>query len=345
MLADSVSIAPTTSAKAASSLPLVVRTWIVSRYGGPQGLQLVERPVPTLGPRDLLIRVEATTVNSGDRRIRAFDLPRGMGLIGRLALGVTGPRQPVLGTELTGIVVAIGANVTRFRVGDPVIAFTGLRMGAHADHVRVAETSLIAHRPDNMSTDTAAALAFGGTTALDFLRRAGLEAGESVLVIGAAGTVGSAFVQLASLQGGRVTAVASRAQADCVQRLGASTVIDRTREPLDRIKARFDIIADTVGALTFARARPLLARKGRYLAIAGDLGDLLALPRDGKRSIAGPAAERADDFAHLVALAADRAFIPLIDSHFPFEDLPAAHARADTGHKHGSVVVRIDTAT
>lgn len=339
---DSLSAAPSPQAETARPPPTSIRTWIVPRYGGPEVLKLVERPLPTLRPNDLLIRVEATTVNSGDRRIRAFDLPSGMGLIGRFALGLFGPRQPVLGTELTGVVAATGPRVARFQVGDPVIAFTGMKMGAHADHVRVAETSLVAHRPAAMPIDTAVALAFGGTTALDFLRRAKLQAGESVLVIGAAGTVGSAFVQLANLQGARVTAVVSPAQADVVHGLGATTVLDRTREPIDHIKARFDIIADAVGALTFQRALPLLAEGGRYLAIAGGLGELLARARDGKRSIAGPASERAEDLATLIRLAADGAYTPLIDSHYAFEDLPAAHARADTGHKHGSVVVRVD---
>ena len=325
-------------------LPARLRAWVARGYGGPEVLHCVERPMPTPRANELLIAVAATTVTSGDRRIRAFDLPRGMGLIGRLALGITGPRRPILGTELTGTIVVLGADVARYRIGDPVIGFTGFKMGAHATHVVMPATGLIAVRPAHLAIETAAAIGFGGTTAMDYLRRAALRPGERVLVIGAAGTVGSALVQLAVHGGAHVTAVVSPANAATVEALGARAVIDRTRQPLTDLTDRFDIVADAVGALTFTTARQLLNPGGRYLAIAGGLGDLVARSKHGMRVIAGPAAERPEDFATLVALAAAGRYTPLIDSVFSFADLPAAHARVDTGHKRGSVVVRVDPA-
>lgn len=321
-----------------------MRAWHALRYGGPDVLELRSVPRPRLGPHDVMIAVEATTVSSGDRRIRAFDLPAGLRIAGRLMLGLSAPRNPVLGTELTGRVVEVGAKVERFAVGDRVIAFPGARMGAHAEFCRIDERRAIVARTAGMSLQTAASLAFGGTTALDYLRRANLAPGETVLVIGASGTVGSALVQLARYRGANVTAVTSTSNLDMVRRLGAHAVIDYSATEADHATRKYDVIADAVGALTYKTAIARLRPGGRYLAIAGGLADLLARPKGETRPIAGPAAERQDDLVELVELVERGAFTPLIDSIFAFEDLPAAHARVDSGHKRGSVVVVLSPA-
>jgi len=320
-------------------LPSTMLAWVVTAYGGPEHLALRSMPLPAVGANDVLIRVEATTVSSGDRRMRALDLPAGMGLLGRLAIGLSGPRRPVLGTELTGVVAAVGGKVTRFRVGDAVIAHPGARTGAHAAFCRLREAAAIVPRPASMSLETAAALGFGGLTAMDYLRRAGLKAGERVLVIGASGAVGSALVQLAAHQGAIVSGVSSAANLDLVRRLGAVEAIDYALRDVSAEQGGWDIVADAVGALDFGRALPMLAEGGRYLAIAGGLGDMLARPKRGRRCIAGPAAERPDDLAALAAMAEAGSFAPVIDGVLPFDRLPEAHARADTGRKRGSIVV------
>lgn len=318
-----------------------MRAWVANAYGGPEVLTLKHVPIPRPGASELLIRVQMTTVSSADRRIRAMDFPSGMRLAGRLAFGFSRPRRRVLGVELTGIVVAVGSRTTRFKVGDPVIALCGSRMGGHAEYVTVPERAAVVMRPAHMPLETAATLGFGGTAALDFLRRAGLRVDERILVIGAAGTVGSALVQLGAAAGAHVTAVTSTANLEKVHDLGAATAVDRYTDDVTRMDATFDVVADAVGALCFGRAQPLLAERGRYLAINGTLSDMIARPRNSKRCIAGPAAERAEDLAELSNLWANGRFAPLVDSVFAFEALPEAHARVDTGHKRGSVVVRI----
>ncbi|MDX5357308.1 MAG: NAD(P)-dependent alcohol dehydrogenase [Rhodobacterales bacterium] len=325
-------------------LPDTMPAWTVTAYGGPEVLDLREVPLPRPGPKDVLIRVAASTVSSGDRRIRALDFPPGLRLAGRLGLGWRRPRQPVLGAELTGTIVATGTQVTRWHPGDAVIAMTGLRGGGHGAYARLPETAAMVPRPADMPLEVAAALSFGGTTARDFLRRGDLRPAERVLVIGASGTVGSALVQLAVAGGAQVSAVTSAGNADLVAGLGVAEVIDYRRQNILTLGRTFDIVADTVGAPGFAKGLPLLAEGGRYLAIDGSLRDMLVRRRAGRRCIAGPATERADDLAALCDLWAAGRFAPLIDSTLPFEALPQAHARADSRRKRGSVVVVLPAA-
>jgi NADPH:quinone reductase-like Zn-dependent oxidoreductase len=304
-------------------------------------LALEERPRPAPGDDTILIRVCATTVSSGDARIRASRMPRGFGLLGRLAFGIRRPRQPILGTELAGVVEAVGQRVTAWQPGDAVIAFPGTGMRCHAGFRTVGAGSAVVRKPDNLSFEEAASLCFGGTTALYFLRRAGLKAGERLLVIGAAGTVGSAMVQMARHAGAQVTGVAGPRSLDLVRALGAAAVIDRTSQGLAEWGGGYDVIADTVGASSFARCLPLLAEHGRYLAVAADLPGMLTRPAGTKRSIAGTAPERREDVQEVVRLAEAGVLRPVIDSVHGFAQLPEAHARVDTGRKRGSVVVTI----
>lgn len=319
-----------------------MKAWVAQAYGGPDVLALVDRPRPEPGPGMLLIRVRATTVASADRRIRAMDFPPGLRLVGRALFGFRRPRRAVLGVEMTGEVMAVGARVRRFSVGDAVLGMCGTRLGAHAEYLAWPESAALAARPADMPPSVAAAFAFGGLTARDFLRRAGLRAGERVLVIGAAGTVGSALVQLATAAGADVTAVASAANRARVLALGATAFIDYQARPVSRLNQRYAVIADAVGTLSFAQAMPLLDAGGRFLAINGGLADLIARPRAGRRCVAGPAAERADDLVHLIDLWRAGQYTPMIDSEWAFTALREAHARVDSGHKRGSVVVWVD---
>ncbi|MBJ3784863.1 NAD(P)-dependent alcohol dehydrogenase [Devosia sediminis] len=320
-----------------------MKAWFARHYGGPEVLRLEEIPMPAPKPGEVLVRIHATTVNSGDVRIRGCNLPPGMKLLGRLALGWNGPRQPVLGTEFSGVVEAVGQGVTRFGKGDAVYAFAGMRQGAHAQFATSPESGAIAHLPEGLDFHTAAALSFGGTTALHYLRKAALQRGETMLVLGGSGAVGVAMVQLATHRGATVTATTSTGNVPLVAALGAA-VIDYTQIDVATLPDRYDIVADTVGALDFARAQPLLKSNGRYLAISGAMKEMLQSLRpgpDGKRMIAGPASERADDVMELGRLAAAGHFRPYIDRVFAFVDLPAAHAHVDTGRKRGSVVIAV----
>lgn len=319
-----------------------MKAWICPAYGPPSVLSLQDRPKPKPGADEVLIRIRATTVSSGDSRVRGLRLPRGFGPLGRLALGFRRPRKEILGTDLAGIVESVGANVTAYKPGDAVIAFPGGAMGCHAQYRVVAANGRIAMQPSNLSAEEAVSLLFGGTTALHYLRKAGLKAGESLLVIGASGAVGSAMMQLARHRGAKVTAVTSHANFGLARALGADDVIDYRADDFLRQSRRWDVIADTVGATSFSRCHHLLNEHGRYLAIAGTLSDMLARGRGTKRSIAGPAAELAEDVAQLSQLAQSGALKPVIDQIFNFSQMPEAHARTDSGHKRGNVVVRVD---
>ncbi|WP_297103975.1 NAD(P)-dependent alcohol dehydrogenase [uncultured Devosia sp.] len=321
-----------------------MKAWFARRYGGPEVLRLEEAPKPVPKPGEILVKVHATTVNSGDRRIRACDFPPGMKTLGRLALGWNRPRQPILGTELAGVVEAIGQGVTKFSPGEAVYAFPGGKMGAHAEYVVLKQDGPVAVIPQGVDMQTAAALCFGGSTALTYLRRGGVEAGQSMLVLGGSGAVGSAMVQLGKLKGAEITATTSAGNLDLVRSLGADTVIDYHSTDVSGLAERFDVIADTVGAMDFATAQKLLRPNGRYLAIAGAMKEMLGSLRkgpEGKRMIAGPADERLEDIVELGRLAASAHYRPPIDQIYDWADMPAAHAQADTGRKRGSVVVQV----
>ncbi len=325
-----------------------MKAYTYRRYGGPEVVELVDVPKPVPKHNEVLIQIHATTVTSGDWRVRTLSMPRGFGPIARLAIGITRPRQPIMGTELAGIVEAVGKDVTKFRPGDEVFGFPGGKMGCHAQYRVMAEDGALALKPANLSFEEAASLCFGGSTALHFLRKADLKPGDKVLVIGASGGVGTAMVQLASHAGAEVTGVTSRANFDLVMALGAGRAIDYTQEDFTAQSETYDIIADTVGATSFARCKHALRENGRLLAIAGGLPDMLAMlwaPLTGsKRVIAGPAEERPDDVRQLADLAKAGVLKPVIDRRYEFADMAEAHAYVETGRKRGSVVVRVEHA-
>ena len=243
---------------------------VYKHYGAPDVVTLAEVPKPVPKDNEVLVRISATTVSTGDWRARSLNLPGGFGWLGRPVFGLFGPRQPILGTELSGVIEAVGPAVTRFRVGDAVIGFTGGAFGCHAEYRVMREDGLIVKKPERLEFEAAAALCFGGTTALYLLRdKAGIAAGDKVLVIGASGAVGSAAVQIAAAFGAVVTGVTSTANVDLVRSIGATRVIDYTREDFAAGGERWDIIIDTTGTAPYGRCAPVLAgRSGATRNIA-----------------------------------------------------------------------------
>lgn len=315
-------------------------------YGPPDVVQLTDIDKPTPKDNEVLIRTRATTVTSGDWRVRSMNVPAGFGLMARLALGVTGPRQKILGTELSGEIESVGRNVRRFKPGDHVFIFTGAKMGCHAEYKCMPEDAAIALKPSNLTFDEAAAISFGGTTALDFFRRGKLKRGERVLINGASGGVGTAAVQLAKHFGAEVTAVCSSANAELVGSLGASRVIDYEGEDFTRDAETWDVIVDTAGTAPFSRVRKSLTEGGRLLVILGNLADMLRAPllsmRGSRKIIAGPAKERPEDLRFLAELAEAGEYRPVIDRRYPFDQIPEAHRYVDTGRKRGNVVITME---
>ena len=322
-----------------------MKAFICTKYGSPEVLELQEVPKPVPKEDEILIKVHATTVSSGDWRVRSRVLPRGFGLIGRLALGVLRPRQPILGTELSGVVESVGKDVRSFEPGDAVFAFSGAKMGCHAEYKVVKQDSPIATKPSHLTHDEAATLSFGNMTALDFFRRAELSAGEAVLVNGASGAVGVAAVQLAKHFGAHVTAVCSRVNHELLRSLGADEVIDYTTQDFAANGKTYDVIVDTAGTAPYARSKGSLKAGGRLLLVLSGLPELLSIPwvrlTSGIEVIAGPASERAE-YAPLVAkLAESRELKPVVDRRYAFEQMVDAHRYVDAGHKKGSVVVTL----
>lgn len=319
---------------------------VYERYGPPDVLQLKEVEKPTPKDNELLIKVHATTVTSGDWRARSLNVPAGFGLLSRLLFGVTRPRQPILGTELAGEIESVGKEVRKFKVGDQVFAFSGARMGCYAEYKCLPEGGPVALKPSTLTYDEAAALSFGGTTALDFFRRGKLRRGEKVLINGASGGVGTAAVQLARHFGAEVTGVCSTANLDLVSSLGATHVIDYTKEDFTRNGETYDVIVDTVGTAPFSRSKNSLKEGGRLLLVLASLPQMLQLPwvamTSSKKIIAGPAAERAEDLRFLAELAQAGEFKPVIDRRYPFEQMAEAHRYVDTGRKKGNVIITLE---
>lgn len=318
---------------------------VYERYGPPDVVQFreVEKPAPK--GNEVLIKIHATTVTSADGRMRSLDAPVGFGFMLRLFLGFSRPRQPILGMELAGEIESVGKSVSKFKVGDPVFAFSGssMRMGCHAEYKCMPEDGAVVLKPSSLTYDEAAAISFGGTTALDFFRRGKLQAREKVLINGASGAVGSAAVQLAKHFGADVTGVCSTANVELVHSLGAAHVIDYTKEDFARNGVSYDVIVDTAGTAPFSRCKDSLREGGRLLMVLAGLPEMLRIPwaslTSGKKIIAGPAAERADDLRFLAKLAEAGEFKPVIDRRFPFEQIVEAHRYVDTGRKKGNVVI------
>jgi NADPH:quinone reductase-like Zn-dependent oxidoreductase len=314
-----------------------MRAVVVDRYGSPDVVRVVDIPKPTPRADDVLVRVRAAAVTSADSRIRSATFPPGFAFFARLAFGITRPRRRVLGTTFSGVVESVGAGVAEFAPGDEVCGMTGMKSGAHAEYVAVPAKKL-ARKPAEVNHDDAAGLLFGGTTALYFLRdKAAIRPGMSVLVNGASGAVGTNAVQLAAYFGAAVTGVTSSANAQLVTDLGGERVIDYTKEELEKITDRFDVVLDTVGTLSINSGRRLLNPDGvLVLAVAG----LSEIARARGNVVTGTSPERAADFEFLLGLVADRSITVVIDRAYDLDHVAEAHRRVDSGRKVGNVIVR-----
>lgn len=327
-----------------------MRAAVQQAYGGPDVVRVAEVPDPRVGPSDVLVDVHAFGVASGDVRVRAARFPRGFGLLGRLVFGIGAPRRAVLGTSASGVVARVGAQVAGWRAGERVLVSRGLAFGCHAEQLVVRASGAIARLPDGLDAVTAAALPFGGCTALCFLERgARLAAGERVLVNGASGAVGSAAVQFARSVGAHVIAVCRAANADHVRALGAHDVV--VREALgdlavfEPLLGSIDLALDTTGDRAFAQVLARLAPQGRLALVAADLPTMLAAlvwpRRAGRRIVVGTASEERADLERVLAAWSSGVFAPPIERVFQFDDIAAAHAFVDSGAKRGNVVVRV----
>src|SRR5659263_54155 len=312
-----------------------MRAVVCTGYGPPDVLELrqVEKPAPK--DHEVLIKVRATTVHRGDIRIRSFDVPRGQRFMARLILGFTRPKNPIIGMELAGEVESVGKDVTLFKPGDNVFAFTGWGLGAYAEYVclrekprkSIAKDGMLAAKPANMTFEEAAAgAATGGATALRILRKANIERGQKVLIYGASGSMGTYAVQLAKSLGAKVTGVCSTAHLEVVRSLGADRVIDYTQQDFTEGDETYDVIFDAVGKLSPSRAKRPLRKTGVYLNVNKDSGSGGASP---------------EDLVFLKGLIEAGKVRTVIDRRYPLEQIVEAHRYVEQGHKKGHVVVTV----
>ena len=317
---------------------------VCREYGPPEVLSIVDIDDPTPKDDEVLVQARATTVTAGDCRVRSLTMPAGMGFIARLALGFTKPRQPILGSELSGVVTAVGMNVRKFKVGDEVFVFTGIKLGCHAEFKCVSESGGVSMKPASLSFEEAASMATGGTTALAFLKKANLKIGDRVAIVGASGSVGSAAVQLAKHFGAHVTGVSSAANLAMVKAMGADEVVDYAEEDFTRMGQRYDVILDAVGAGTMARYLSALNADGRLLLVSSGMSDALRAPwvslTSKKKVVAGPAAWNPKDLEFLAELASTGEFKPIVDRLFKLDQIHEAHRYVDSGRKRGNVVIQ-----
>jgi NADPH:quinone reductase-like Zn-dependent oxidoreductase len=338
----------TTHATSFFNPPQKMRAAVFERFGGPDVVRLTEVAVPRPGPHDIRIRVAASTVSAADRRMRARDLPRGLGLLALPVVGLFRPRRRVLGMDFAGTVEAVGAAVTRFRPGDEVVGITGGAFGGHAEFVVLPETAAIAMKPEDLGHEDAVALVFGGHTISECIRRCAINPGDEVLVNGASGAVGTAAVQVARHFGARVTAVTSASNADLLRSLGADRVIDYRAEDFATEDRTYDVIFECVGNAPFERVDRVLKPGGALLLVVGDLKALLGAKghsrRSGKRVIPITFTPAAEDVAFATRLYREGGLKPVIDRAYRFDEIVEAHRYVDTGRKRGSVVLRVASA-
>ena len=294
---------------------------ICPKYGPPDVVQLVDIPKPTPKANEVLVRIDAASVSSGDARLRAFDFPVVFRLPMRLVLGVTGPRMKILGSQFAGVVEAVGASVTRFKVGDEVFGANGLKSRCHAQYVCIREKGVIEPMPANMTAEEAVTLPFGGMTALELLRKANIQPGQSVLINGAAGGVGTAAIQVARHLGAEVTAVCRAANNSLVTSLGAASAIDYTAEDVGAAGPVYDVVFDAVGKMEKAQGQRLLKPDGTWL------------------SVTSITSETNEKLLALKEMAENGAYKAVIDKTYPLEQIVEAYRHVDAGHKRGNVVI------
>jgi NADPH:quinone reductase-like Zn-dependent oxidoreductase len=317
-----------------------MRAVVHDRYGPPEVLRVdeVERPVPA--DDEVLVRVHATTVNRTDCHRRAAKP-----WLWRFFAGLLRPKHRILGGEMAGEIEAVGSAVTEFAVGDGVFGTTGPTLGGHAEYLCRRETGVVAHKPEALTFEEAAAIPDGFLSALTGLRRAGLKPGQTILVYGASGSIGTAGLQLARHYGADVTAVCNTANLELARSLGADRVIDYTQEDFTKNGERYDVVFDAVGKLTFRRCKGSIKPGGIYVATDGLRNILLSFwtRRVGDKRVALPMPDwKREDIHFLKELVDVGEYRPVIDRRYPLEDVVEATRYVETGQKVGNVVLTLN---
>ncbi len=316
---------------------------VYTKYGPPDVLELKEVAKPIPKDNEVLVRVYATAVTKYDCWTRSCTAPTGFWLPMRIASGLRKPKKTILGTELAGEIESVGKDVKRFKEGDQVFAFTG--DGTYAEYICLPEEGALAIKPTNMTYEEAAAIPYGGLTALYFLRKGNIQSGQKVLIFGASGGVGNYAVQLAKYFGAEVTGVCSTTKLEMVKSLGADKVIDYTKEDFTKSGQAYDVIFDTVGKSSVSGCKRSLKKKGFYLFTTFGLPKLIQIVwlsmTSSKKAIIGLLKERTEDLIFLKELIEAGKLKSVIDRSYPLEQTAEAHSYIEKGRAKGKVVITV----
>lgn len=314
---------------------------IYTKYGPPEVVSVMETGKPQPGPKEVLIKIHATTVNRTDCGFRSAEY-----FVSRFWSGLFRPHIKILGNEFAGEIVGIGREVTLFRIGDRVFGYDDSRFGGHAEYKVMEENGTLLTIPDQLAYHEAAPITEGSHYALSNIRAAKVKTGDHVLVNGATGAIGSAAVQLLRYFGAHITAVCATPHIDLVKRLGADVVIDYLTADFTQTGRKFDFIFDAVGKSSFGRCKPLLKKKGVYVSTElGKNGENIPLalltPLFGGRKIIFPIPKFSnDDIRFLKERVTNGDFMPVIDRHYPLDQIVGAYRYVETGQKIGNVVIK-----
>jgi NADPH:quinone reductase-like Zn-dependent oxidoreductase len=320
---------------------------VCTKYGAPEVLKIIDIKKPIPKANEVLIKIRATTVTVADCRVRGFNVPASFWLPAKFALGFSKPRQSILGSELSGIIEEIGINVKKIKLGDKIFAFSEHKFGAYAAYTCMNENDCIVIKPENLSFEQSAALSFGGTTALYFLRKGNIVKGEKVLIYGASGSVGTYAVQIAKYFGAEVTGICSTGNLALIKELGADHVIDYTKTDWYNQNERYDVVFDAVGKSNIAKTIKIIKQHGRYIhAVTSPFTELkirLCLLKSDIKLIGGTFNATVEQVELIKKLAEEGFLKPVIDRQYSFDEIVSAHEYVDKGHKKGNVVISINT--
>lgn len=305
----------------------MMKAIVCTEYGGPEVLQIREVSKPIPKDYEILIRIRSTSVNSGDARVRGLDGSLLMKTLMRLIFGLSKPRNPTLGTVFAGEIEKIGKAVKNFNVGNEVFGMTGFKFGTYAEYVTVSEKSNVILKPENASFEEAAAIIFGGQTAIYFLQKAKIDEGSNkkVLIIGATGSVGTAAVQIAQYYNANITAVCSSRGEELIRELNVNNVIFYDREDFTKRHKSYDIIFDAVGKSSKRACAKLLNKDGVFKTVGG----------------IEYATETKDQLILLRKLFESQVYKATIDKVYPLEKIVKAHIYVDSGRKKGNIVINV----
>ncbi len=326
---------------------------IQTAFGPPDVLKVQEVATPRPKANEVLIRIHAINVNFGDMLVRRFNtvspsefsMPTPLWIPTRLTLGIRKPKVKIPGSEFAGTIEAVGEMVTRFKVGDEVFGYRSIQMGAGAEYLAMPEDGVLTHKPRNLSFEETATIPYGSLTAIQLLKKANIQPGQKVLILGASGGIGSYALQLAKHYGAEVTGVCGTARVEMVKALGADHVIDYTQEDFTQNGETYDLILDVIRKTSFGECKDSLTSNGIYLLASFKMKQLFQMLWTSlfsrKKVICALASESTENLEIIRDLVEAGAINTVLDRTFPIKQVAEAHHYIESGQRTGHVVIKV----